>query len=186
MLRSTTTEKGTPGAFVLIELALAVFLLATVVLAAFALLARSLKDATATQAETRATQFAEGVLDGIRSLSVQAAETNGWESFWNGLSDRTRGIPLPIEGTEPGAILVRAAHSETLTCHTVTYPSFRTHSRSNRVSHTLWYRLQTGGNPALQAEPMEVWLDVWTRAPGTNSASPPFTFYTQYPRVGDL
>ncbi|MEI6972298.1 MAG: type IV pilus modification protein PilV [bacterium] len=103
--------------FTLIEVAIAVLVVAIGVLAVVALFSGGLTASARAVADTHASMFAENVFNGLRARSLLMAEqqtfaTNTWLAFWNGFAYGTGSITIaadaPVGGVWTNPSVIRA------------------------------------------------------------------------------
>lgn len=150
------------GGFTLVEVALAVVVVAVGVLAAFALIGTGLDSSAKAVAETRAALFADDVFNSLRTRNDQAMESGpaAWLTFWNNFrtctgpeSDRF----LPVAGgplwqyevsypggpwAPPATSYVRVACSATPKTIVVTNFDLRVGALTDIVNHSLRYKIK--------------------------------------------
>lgn len=111
---------GTSG-FTLIEVALAVVVVAIGLLAVFGLIGSGLDQSAKAVGETQASIFANSVFNGLRSESLRASElssgtTNEWLNFWTDFAGRTRTVIIPADTTwaDPTTLQIKANEGKSL------------------------------------------------------------------------
>ena len=92
---STRLVRDSSG-LIMVEVALAVVVLAIGVLAVFSLFSSGLDLTRKTSADTQSVLFAEGVMASLRTQSAQSSGSTNWVSFWQDLADGKTNLPAPL------------------------------------------------------------------------------------------
>lgn len=173
------------GFVLLVEVALAIFVLSIGVVAGVALIGSAIDSAAMANADAQTGMFADGVLNGLRALSQESAATNGWEAFWVDFANGNISVPVAAEQMWTNAPPVRAGSLERIAF--TNWPS-RTGAGVSVRSHALRYRLDTrlvtdvwGSTNAVRAM-----LRVWEGEFGGTNERAAQVFYSEYRNWGDM
>lgn len=162
-------ERPTSAAFTLVELAIAVAVVFTGVLALFSLITSGLDSSARAVADTQAALFADDVFNGLSAANLEAAEagvspapevasggggTLYWRKFWHDFGHQATNLPLSAnviwqQMTIPSArpptapIMVRAGTPGNAEIYSVRYATKALHigGVTNILNHALRYRL---------------------------------------------
>ena len=169
------------GGFTLVELAVAMFVVATGLLAVFALLRRGQAAEAVLEEDLRGGLFAETAFATLRAASDQAATEGGWEDFWTLFNAGETNLPLP--GVASGALPEDEAKASSFAdapdeaflvaggTRAYSFMGWPDDTASFCVSNTVWYELLTSGITNVSAT-----LHVWPERPGGTSQ----TFFTVF------
>ena len=172
------------GGFTLVELAVAMFVVTTGLLAVFALLRRGQDSGTEIEADLRGGLFAETAFATLRAASDHAAATGTWEEFWTEFSAGTTNLPLPgatsddlAGGEAAGQSFADAPDGPILATDGLRAYSFTGWPAEDDagvycVSNTVWYDMSLGGD----ATNVSVTLHVWPERPASSSQ----TYFTVF------
>ena len=207
MILNTRKQTGQArSGFTLVEVALAIVIVALGILAVFGLLSAGLDQSAKAIAETEAAIFADNVFHGLGAISLSLAETptvatnivRPWEDFWVDAID-SDGIDIPV--TAPDAWKGYNTANELVVntdgnIHTNEYvtlaPTFRA-SNIEIESRFMRYRLNVTLRDAVANPPGTggLWtnramctLTVWRGRFG--SLDEPMVFYEEFTNPGDL
>ena len=201
--------------FTLVEIALAILVVAIGVLAIFALLSAGLDNSVRAIEDTHAAMFADNVFNGLRAVTVAAAERQNqlvrnpswdptwgntncpWESFWLQFTGGKTSITVaagevwPKAGSAQLAITASSGESD-IKRIAFTNVTLRGAETNNIVDHGLRYNL-------LVASKLGAWNKLWTNTarvtlkvwPGLFGKNPPreedaLVFYSEFANPGDL
>lgn len=196
--------------FSLIEVALALVVVAVGVLAMFGLMASGLDASSKSVSETQAAIFSQNVMNAIRVESVKQSKDNfavtnqldNWQTYWKDFSNRKlKGVELPgwpayskspiyINVTRPGEVLQLA----------LTNLTFRGGSATNQtINLGLRYKLEVklmnapeGYSRHIPDQPSDfftivgVTLKVWDGLYGVGEDSDAIIFYSEFNNPGTL
>ena len=196
--------------FTLVEIALAILVVAIGVLAIFALLSSGLDNSVRAIDDTHAAMFADNVFNGLRAVSVSLAEKQNqlvgstncpWETFWDAFSSGTNSITVAAGDVWKGGngvlAITHGFHSITFT--NITLRGANDPSIVDRiVDHGLRYdltvasKLPSGlspgswGVPYLWTNVARVTLKVWPGQFGQTRVEDQLVFYSEFANPGDL
>lgn len=169
---------------IMVEVALAMVVLAVGVLAVFILFSTGLDTQTKASSDTQAALFAESVFNTLRAESALASEaTNGWEDFWGEFAQGDRSVAVAAEGVWAGPGMVIGAHGVLYT-NVYTNYSIRLHIETNIVDHALRYQMNVA--PDFPTNRAEVTLRVWEGVFGPTNGNDTAVFYTEFDDPGNL
>jgi prepilin-type N-terminal cleavage/methylation domain-containing protein len=152
-LNRTRSSKSRKGGFTLIEVALAIVVVALGLLAVFSLLSSGLDAARKAIAETQASIFANSVFNGLRSRSLSIAETSpnpqNWSDFWTAMTSSSTGfvtVAAPATWSpQTIKIIARVPGAVDDTNNTIVFKDSLLHASpsppTNIVNNSLRYRL---------------------------------------------
>lgn len=188
-----------PGGFTLIEVCLAIVVVAIGIMAAFALIGTGMDSSQRAVADTRASMFADDVINTLRSQSTLAYDTGGgaWERFWKQFRDGDAAIyaaagpmwqyEVITDVTNYVQIYNGGPHALSFTNY-----SFRTEEQTEIVNHALRYTM----NVQIHTEPLfpaGVWtnratvvLNVWEGQFGVLDLDRALTFVSTFENSGGL
>ncbi len=193
-----SNRTGNAAGFTLVEVALAVLVVAMGVLAVFGLLAAGLDQSRKAIADTEAAIFAKDVFCGLRAISdncsdAQTDTNHPWEDFWEsaattGVSIRAASADLwvgPIVGATTNDMLIHIDG----TMHTNEYRnySFRTMSAGDITNHMLRYQVDVSllhDAGTMWTNKAMVFLRVWRGKWGSTNDF--CQFYSEFDNPGDL
>jgi type IV pilus modification protein PilV len=175
------------GGFTLIEVVIAIIVVAIGVLAMFSLISTGMDASAKAVADTQGSIFADAVFNGFRAnaaaASQQESRTNRtWTAFWDNISTATNMVAMPmawVGGADMRIIADNAPHDLTF----VNQPQ-RTTSIAGIPNFSLRYRLATApiGPGAWKTHQLFLW--VW---PGRKTrAQDALRFYTEIPFGGNF
>jgi type II secretory pathway pseudopilin PulG len=175
------------SAFTLIEIALAILLIALGILAMFSLLGAALDTSNKASADAQAAIFADSVFNSLRAESLRAAEqgldvtnADAWVNFWNSFSNGVTTIPVACAAMwGDGNLVIRngGPYTESFTNNYGT-------SLTNVVNHSLRYTIHAGLEPHLYRA--NVVLKVWEGQFGPTSDTNALRFYSEFRKEGDI
>ena len=173
--------------FTLVEIALALLVLGIGILSVVALFSSGLDANSKATEETQAALFADNVLNGLRSQSLRAAESNTWESFWNRFMDGSTNI----SSAAPGAWKTPPVVVGDGNLYTNIYATYAFHADTNTsiVHHALRYKLDVElHTPASTwtTNRANVTLFVWPGEYGATALKDGSVFYSEFNRFGEL
>lgn len=196
--------------FTLVEVAIALAVVAIGVLSVFVLVSTGLDSSARALTETESAVFAENVFSGLRAHSVKEAEkgTGYWEAFWTGFgSNETIAVTVTAykawvtpsfpyrQGRSSVTWFTNMAilANKVRTNEYVNY-SFRNNAPTNLVDHALRYQLDVGfNNKAIPLVANRFWtnrveltLKVWPGKFGARSDEDALVYYTEIENPGDL
>ena len=191
---------GHKQGFTLIEVALAVAIVAIGVLAAYSLLSIGMDAGTRAVSETHAATFASGVFGALRARSLQAAELQpttigNWEQFWENFSNRTVAVPVAASNVWTGGSerWILAGVIRTSSCENLPYHA---PAETGIVDHVLRYRVDVGLTYSraqvladlsrIGRNRATVALYVWDGKFGGAVDSNALLFYSEFNNPGDL
>lgn len=187
----------TRAGFTLVEVAIAIVVVALGILAVFALLSAGMDASRKALTETHAAMFADSVFNGMRARSLRAAEQGQWESFWNEFINSTR-LPSGVSWktnilvAAPGAWLntgaLAVSNGGIYTCVYKNDP-FHDPSVSGVEDHALRYRCNASSIYPLTVKwtnKVLVTLQVWDGEFGSTSNEDALVFYSEFYNQGDL
>ena len=177
--------------FTLMEVAIAIVVLAVGVLSVFGLLGGGLDNSSKAVSDTQVAMFAESVLNGLRANSSKASEMgeNAWYDYW---ANPTTSVVCAYawgdgSGNAMPAIKETGANAETLV---FTNHSFRASSADNIVNSALRYKLSVEevdvGTTGVEIHNYYVTLKVWNGHFGRTDDKTAFIFYSEYSNLGTL
>ena len=202
--------------FTLVEVALAIVVVAIGMMAAFSLIGTGMRSSSRAVGETRAAIFADDVFNALRSKSVLALDEGAgeWERFWEDFSSYAikvdvAGGPLwqydvtvpppwpPGLPTVTNYLQVAASRPDIIRTIVFTNYSIRTGSMTEHVNHALRYQLFPQPNVITVSPIGSAWtnswtssytvvLNVWEGEFGEASISNAMTFSTEFPNSGGL
>ncbi|MHA1128331.1 MAG: type IV pilus modification PilV family protein [Alphaproteobacteria bacterium] len=145
----------------MIEVALAIVVLAIGILSVFVLFNKGLDRSARAISDTQAAIFADSVLDGLRAASMRAAESgnsNAWEYFWEDIRDGAAGIPAPVTDAWQGLSLITGNG-----IYTNIYKNYPLHATNvtDIVDHVLRYKLDIRFSAPLGTYPSKVMTTLW-------------------------
>jgi hypothetical protein len=128
------------GLALLIEMVAALTILMLAFVALMKLLQTSAGDGGRAGEDAMFAGFADGMLEGLRAASLQAAVTTNWPAFWNRLRAGTVSIPFPAPDmwANPADLAVRAG---VLTNAVFRIRHQRAEANTLYQDHAVWYRL---------------------------------------------
>lgn len=206
-------KKTYGSGFTLIEVALAVLVVAIGVLGVIALFSHGLNASAKAVADTHASMFAENVFNGLRARSLLMAErqtpaTNTWNAFWTnfvaGNTSMTVAAAVPGWSVWTNTTLIRVGGP-----YTQVFANIPTHGGGTTgvVDHAFRYRIDAWvtnvmASNLVSAEVNSTWYSWWT-APVTNTTagvllyvwenqfgstntSEALTFYSEFENQGNL
>jgi Tfp pilus assembly protein PilV len=181
--RLQAARPGLRAGFLMLEVAVALSVLAIGLVALFALLGTGLDSGTRAAAESRAALFARGALAGLRAESDRAAEAGAWETFWREFAAGTRTMPVPAEDAWAHAAEL-ALRAGALATNLYRNESYHGSAATNIVDHVLRYRLdvELTGPDTGWTNRAAVVLRVWDGEFGSTGAQRAVEFYTEYGR----
>lgn len=188
------------GGFTLIEIAMAIVVVAIGVLAVFSLLSAGLDASSRAIADTQGAMFADNVFNALRAESLSSAKdynpfppavTNGWNDFWlafTGGSDTNITVaagpawvlgPGYVQPIKPGSVETLVFKNKTLRGSTI----------NDVQNYALRYRLTVqpasgGWTPTVWTNTAKVTLEVWAGQYG--STANPLVFYSEFYNPGGL
>lgn len=185
MRREEADNAGTGGFVLLVEAALALFILAVGIVAAISLIGRATKSADSSRHEGQSAFFADTVFESLRAYSRDAAASNQWATFWSNFADGQERIPVPVPSAWANTgVTIRAGGPHTWA---LTNASLHAGTELGVPAVSLRYTLSIAHPGAGGMHPLrvEVGLNVWEgRFGGTNS--PPQRYYAEFRDWGRL
>lgn len=194
------TGTGAASGFTLVEVALAVVVVALGILAVFGLLSAGLDQSSKAIAETEAAIFADNVFHGLGAISLALADipttvTNyPWEAFWRAASFGMTNIPVTApDAWEPvGASVVETdglIHTNEYVSRTPTFRGSSVSVKNHFMRYSLSVQLRDavpgGGSKAgLWTNRASCSLRVWRGRFG--ELKEPIVFYEEFTNPGDL
>lgn len=191
-IRQQPTAASCQAGFTLVEVALAVLVVALGVLAVFGLLSAGLDQSAKAIAETEGAIFADNVFHGLGAESLALAETptttavHLWEDFWEAAA--AGGVTIPVTAPDmwespdtleintDGNIHANEYMTSTARGTGVSVPNHTIRYRINvelaKPVGTLWYNIAM------------VTIEVWRGKFG--STDEPMIFYEEFANPGDL
>lgn len=174
----------------MLELALAVLVIAIGVLALFSLFKMSTDSVARTEADTRIALFGEEVMSGLRGHSQDALWNRTWEQFWDDFAHNRTNLQVACGGPDgvwanTGMVLV----ANTFCTNSYTNYAIHTDCETNIVSHSLRYRLDIAASATLippWTNRMLATLTVWDGMYGPTNADEAIVFYTEFSRLGEV
>jgi prepilin-type N-terminal cleavage/methylation domain-containing protein len=184
-MRTLGNSKCADTGFTMIEVALAIAVLALGVLALYALLASALDTSTKAKGDTQAAMFADSVFNTLRAQSAIAAEQEitvpgSWTNFWNSFSNGVTTLPVAFAtdwGDGNMAIQNGGPFTESFT------NNYGIGERMDIVNHSLRYTIDARLEWADRAD---VLLRVWDGTFGPTSNKNALVFYSEFRKEGDL
>ena len=175
-------------AFTLIEIALAILVLALGVLAMFSLLGSGLDTSNKASADAQAAIFADSVFNSLRAEAQRAAENelavtsaNAWVEFWDNFTTKNATIPVACAAMwGDGNMVIRngGPYTESFT------NNYGMGGRTNIVNHSLRYTIDARLEPSYYRA--DVLLKVWDGQFGTINDANAMVFYSEFRKEGDL
>ena len=181
--------------FTLMEVALAVVVVAVGVLGLFALLSTGLDSSAKAVATSQAAFFANATFGALRSTSAEAAQvsTNGWDTFWqsfvSGTSTGTLSVPVPAAWQGYGtAQELKVRGNNTIYALSFVNQPWRTTAVTNIPTGVLRYRITVTNDLMSTRRCRGVTLRVW---PGNGPLSglrdpDAVVFHSEFADVGSL
>jgi type II secretory pathway pseudopilin PulG len=182
----TSMNSKSRSAFTLIEIALAILLIALGILAMFSLLGAGLDTSNKASADAQAAIFADSVFNSLRAESQRAAEkgiavTNAWVDFWDSFTSGGTNIPIACYTMwGDGNLMLRSPGLYTV-CFTNNYGSG---GLTNVVNHSLRYTIYASLEPNLYRA--DVLLKVWDGQFAQTGDTNALIFYSEFRKEGDL
>ncbi len=191
--------------FTLLEVVLAILVVAVGLLAVFGLITFGLDASEKAVGDTLAGIFADDVFNGLRSYSIAAADQGNWGNFWSAFAGGSTSVTFAAWRTWDGTLEKKGALSDStwssdgpvyIKCSvagaaaykaTLVCKSFvgRPISTPNLVNHTIRYSLNakaaSGGK-----QWYEVTLKVWPGEFGSMVVQKPITFYSEFGNPGNM
>jgi len=176
-------------AFTLVEIALAMLAFSLGILSFFALLSLGLNQDMEAQDQTRASEFADSTLRGLRAISDHLSETaegDEWHAFWQDLRDGRTNIIVTAGGDNgiwhPPPVVRSGGHTTRVNAYTNYL--LRSDRPSEIVSHVIRYRMDIALVRALETTPRanraQVTLRVWEGETGRSADPDAMIFYTEF------
>lgn len=195
--------------FTLIEVALAIVVVAVGIMAVFSLLGSGLDSCSKAIAETQAAIFADNVFNGLRSAALTQAESsnswwigsNDWHKFWQNVKSGDTNITVASCGmwkNSSGAkpLIISGQDNPVKGYNCIAFTNLSIHGSSEKdtiiiVNGGMRYRLDVNGPTNIGAglgEKVSAKLSVWPGLYGgatlnTNEAT---IFYTEFNDPGNL
>ena len=186
----TSMNSKNRSAFTLIEIALAILLIALGILAMFSLLGAGLDTSSKASADTQAAIFADSVFNSLRVESQRAAEqeigltsADTWVNFWNSFIDGHTNIPVACATMwGDGNMMIRnhGPYTESFT------NNYGIGGQTNVVNHSLRYTIDASLEPNLYRYRANVILKVWDGQFSPTSDTNALVFYSEFRKEGDL
>ena len=177
----------------MIEVALAVLVLAVGVVSVYVLFTTGLENVQRATEETQAAMFADNAFNALEAASVQAAEggaTNAWENFWLDFREGVATIKLPAGFAWEGPPILKTSLLAPLTTLVFTNAPSHALTVKNIIDHALRYTCAVDvSGPAADASVTnraDVMLQVWPGEFGPTNSVKPFVFYREFRRPDDL
>jgi hypothetical protein len=173
------------GAFVLLELALALVVLTLGVMSMVALLASGFRANARARSDSRRAVFAENVFHGLRAESVHATETGQWETFWGALVGGSTGLTVAAADVwvNPSPILAGGLRTNLFQRY-----ALHTGTAGSDIEYAVRYRLDVDFH-----RPDNTWtsranvtLHVWAGGAGSVEDDEALVFYSEYANEGGL
>jgi len=214
-LNRKKTLRSRKGGFTLIEVALAIVVVALGLLAVFSLLSAGLNAAHKAIAETNASIFANSVFNAMRTQSLRVAESaqhaQQWSDYWNTFRVGSASISVAAPETwSPQTLSVKASPANEINSLKFADKLFHGSAATDIINNSLRYRLSIflpggdptgpydgplgvgpsywedeGGDPWYQRRAMAT-LRVWDGLTGGSSDTNAMVFYTEFNNPGDL
>ena len=167
---------------VMIEVALAILVLAIGVLSVFLLFSRGLDQSTQAIADTQTALFADSVLGGLRATARRTAESAtpmAWEHFWEDFSQGHTGLLVAADYIWKYPIEIRG---DGLYTNIYTNLSFHATSVTNIIDHALRYRINIQYiHPFTDyTNKVAITLSVWPGQYGPTNSAQAEIFYSEY------
>jgi Tfp pilus assembly protein PilV len=176
----TSMNSKSRSAFTLIEIALAILLIALGILAMFSLLGAGLDTSNKASADAQAAIFADSVFNSLRAESQRAAEAElnnahpeSWTNFWISFKDGTTNIPVAFTELWESNMVIRGDGLQT-----AVFGNVGTHI----VNHALRYTIAV--QP--RSRSADVLLNIWDGQFGQTGDTNALIFYSEFRKEGDL
>ncbi len=176
-------------AFTLVEIALAMLAFSLGIMSFFSLLSLGMTQGMEAQDHTRAAEFADSTLRGLRAISdhlSETAEANEWAHFWSELAAGRTNVIVAAGGTNSvwhPAPVVQGGHNQ-VRHHRYTNFALRLNAPSDIVNHAIRYRLDILPVNSLESIPgnnrVQVTLRVWEGETGRSDDPDALIFYTEF------
>jgi prepilin-type N-terminal cleavage/methylation domain-containing protein len=192
-MKTEKKQRRTRGqGFTLIEVALAVAVVAVGVLGLFALISTGLDASAKATATTQAAFFADATMNAMRAecASASAAGSTNWKNFVQGMMNRQTNFFLTVaaanawRGTVTVVLPPAGSASRKLS---LTNAPFHSASLQTITSGYLWYSLGITQSTNSGRTTANVTLGLWPRGGSAAPASAPtIVYYSEFPDMGQL
>lgn len=206
MMTQTRKAGKRRNGFTLMEVALAVVVVAVGVLALFALISTGLDASAKAVSTTQAAFFADATFNALRTTNVFVSQNGNWSNFWGRFASGAinagtpyLSVPAPTNWVGYGSAQELKVYGVTTLankCRELRFRNLPTRGTgTNMPSGALRYRLSVSNAPPSYTRSTRlVTLFVW---PGPGNGSSPITiqdaddkkalaFYSEFPDVGSL
>ncbi|MBA4389089.1 MAG: hypothetical protein C0404_13995 [Verrucomicrobia bacterium] len=187
--RENTPRDG----FVMLELTIALLVVAVGVLALFSVFRVSHDTVARTESDIRISLFGQEVISGLRAGSDEALQNGTWELFWERMATNPSQTNISVAGSsligvwDTTSMVIVAGM---LVTNVFTNYAYHSDAPTNIVSHALRYRLDVQPTNTTPLYPwtnrIMVTLSVWDGIFGSTNLEDGIVFYSEFSRLGEV